>query len=385
MYLAKTIHDIFLNEFGSTPSIFSAPGRVNIIGEHTDYNGGFVLPSAIDKAAYLAIGPSSNGKGKWVSVDFNDHVEIDFSHFARQKKNWPNYLLGVLDQFNRSGKTPSAFNLVLAADIPVGAGLSSSAAIESAMAVAINNLNGYGFDKLTLALMAQQAEHEYIGLKCGIMDMYASMYGKKGYVMKIDCRSLTHEYFPLGLGDYRIVLLDTGIRHDLASSEYNIRRQQCEDGVQLLQKYYPDVKQLRDVSSDMLENYKDKIPPLLYKRCYYIVEENKRVEQVCTLLKAGSLDQVGQLLYESHNGLQYDYDVSCRELDLLIKLVKNETHVLGARMMGGGFGGCTLNIIHKDAIEPIISKISSVYVENTGRPLHYHQVITGEGAREIKV
>lgn len=385
MLLAKTVHDIYVKEFGTAPRIFTAPGRVNIIGEHTDYNGGFVLPAAIDKAAYLAIGPAENGKGRWISVDFNDEVEIDFSHFSRQDKNWPNYLLGVLDQFNRSGKTPAAFNLVLVADIPIGAGLSSSAAIESVIATAVNTINGYGFDKLTLALLAQQAEHEYIGLKCGIMDMYASIHGKKGHVMKIDCRSLTHDYFPLELGDYRIVLLDTGVKHELASSEYNIRRQQCEDGVQLLQKFYTDVKQLRDISSDMLEKHKHEMDPLIFKRCYYVVEENKRVNAICELLKIGSLDRAGQLLYESHNGLQYDYEVSCRELDLLIKLVKNETHVLGARMMGGGFGGCTINIIHKDAIKPILEKITPVYAENTGLNLEFHEVVTGDGAREIMV
>lgn len=383
MSLANTVREIFIKEFGTTPRVFAAPGRVNIIGEHTDYNGGFVLPAAIDKAAYLALAPSENGKGKWISADFNDAVEIDFSHLARQEKSWPNYLLGVLDQFRLAGKEPAAFNAVLAADVPIGAGLSSSAAIESVMATAVNTIEGYGFDKLTLALMAQRAEHEYIGLKCGIMDMFASIHGKKGNVMKIDCRSLEHEYFPLELGDYRIVLLDTGVKHELASSEYNIRRQQCEEGVRLLRQYYPEIKQLRDVSAEMLEAHKDEMDPVIYKRCYYVVEEDKRVDQVCSLLKMGSLDQAGQLLYASHNGLQYDYEVSCRELDLLVKLVKNETHVLGARMMGGGFGGCTINIIHKDAITPLIKKIGPVYTENTGLALHAHEVVTGDGAREV--
>lgn len=383
MSLANTVHELFIKEFGITPRVFAAPGRVNIIGEHTDYNGGFVLPAAIDKAAYLALAPAENGKGRWISADFNDAVDIDFSHFARQEKSWPNYLLGVLDQFVRAGKEPAAFNAVLAADVPIGAGLSSSAAIESVMATAVNTIEGYDFDKLTLALMAQRAEHEYIGLKCGIMDMYASIHGKQGHVMKIDCRSLEHEYFPLALGDYRIVLLDTGVKHELASSEYNIRRQQCEEGVSILQKHYPDVRQLRDVTIEMLELHKQEIDPLIYKRCYYVIEENKRVDQVCSLLKMGSLDQAGQLLYESHNGLQHDYEVSCRELDLLVKLVKNETHVLGARMMGGGFGGCTINFVHKDATAPLLKKIAPVYKENTGLDLNAHEVVTGDGAREI--
>lgn len=383
MSLANTVREQYIQAFGSVPRVFAAPGRVNIIGEHTDYNGGFVLPAAIDKAVYLAVGPAKNGKGKWISVDFNDSVEIDFSHFARQEKSWPNYLLGVLDQFTLAGKHPAAFNGVIASDIPIGAGLSSSAAIESVLATAINTIEGYGFDTLTLALMAQRAEHEYIGLKCGIMDMFASIHGRKGYVMKIDCRSLEYDYFPLELGDYRIVLLDTGVKHELASSEYNIRRQQCEQGVQVLRNEHSPVKQLRDVTAEMLEKHKAELGPIIYKRCYYVVEEDKRVDQVCALLKMGSLDEAGQLLYESHTGLQYDYEVSCKELDLLVKLVKNETHVLGARMMGGGFGGCTINIIHKDSIESIIQKISPIYTENTGFALQFHEVVTGDGAREI--
>lgn len=385
MSLAEKVRKIYESEFGTTPRVFAAPGRVNIIGEHTDYNGGFVLPAAIDKAAYLAVGPADNGLGRWISVDFKDEVTVDFQHPAKQEKQWPNYLLGVLDQFLLAGKQPVAFNLVLAADIPVGAGLSSSAALESVMATAINNLEGYGFDTLTLALMAQRAEHEYIGLKCGIMDMFASIHGKKDHVLRIDCRSLEHTYFPLELGDYRIVLLDTGVKHELASSEYNVRRQQCEQGVEALQVFYPHIKQLRDVTTEMLEKHRTDLDPVVYRRCYYVVEENQRVDQVCKLLQIGSLDAAGQLLYASHNGLQYDYEVSCRELDLLVKLVRDETHVLGARMMGGGFGGCTINIVHKDAIGALVKKIGPVYTENTGHVLHVHEVVTGDGAREIFV
>lgn len=371
--------------FGTKPRVFAAPGRVNIIGEHTDYNGGFVLPAAIDKAAYLAVGPAENGLGRWISADFQEEVTIDFGQIEKQEKTWPNYLLGVIDQFLKAGKQPSAFNLVLAADVPIGAGLSSSAAIESVMATAINAIEGYGFDTLTLAKMAQKAEHEFIGLKCGIMDMFASIHGKKGHVLKLDCRSLDYDYFPLELNDYRIVLLDTGVKHELASSEYNVRRQQCEEGVRILHQHYPEVTQLRDVTSEMLEKHRSEFDPVIYKRCYYVVEEDKRVEEVCALLKMGSLDQAGQLLYASHSGLQHDYEVSCRELDLLVKLVKEETFVLGARMMGGGFGGCTINIIHKDAIDALVARIAPVYKENTGKDLQAHEVVTDDGAREVFV
>ena len=339
MSLAEKVRQVYEQEFSTTPRIFAAPGRVNIIGEHTDYNGGLVLPAAIDKAAYLAVGPAQQGKGRWISVDFNETVEIDFNNIVKYERSWTSYLLGIIDQFRKLGHEPAAFHAVLASDVPIGAGLSSSAAIETVTSFAINALGGFGLKQLDLALAAQRAEHEYIGLKVGIMDMFASLYGKKDHVIRLDCRSLEHEYFPLELGQYKIVLMDTGVKHELASSEYNIRRQQCEEGVSVLKKHYPDITQLRDVTTEMLENHRSALDPVIYKRCYFVVEENKRVDKVCEALKQGSLDQAGQLLYESHAGLQYDYEVSSKELDLLVKLVKDETFVLGGRMMGGGFGG----------------------------------------------
>ena len=383
MSLADKVKQIYQQEFGGMPRVFSAPGRVNIIGEHTDYNGGLVLPAAIDKAAYLAIGPAEENMGRWVSADFSESVDIDFNNINKSAKRWPNYILGIIDQFRKDGKEPSAFNAVLAADVPIGAGLSSSAAIETVVAYAINERDGFGYKKIDLALLAQKAEHEYIGLKVGIMDMFASLHGREGHVMRLDCRSLDFEYAPLELGNYKIVLFDTGVKHELASSEYNVRRQQCEEGVKILSQYYPEVKQLRDVTTEMLESHREEMDPVIYKRCYFVVEEIKRVDKACDALRQGSLDQLGLLLYESHAGLQHDYEVSCRELDLLVKLVKDETFVLGARMMGGGFGGCTINIIHKDSINALIEKIGPVYKENTDTELHAYEVVTGDGAREI--
>jgi galactokinase len=383
MSLADKVRQIYQQEFSATPRVFSAPGRVNVIGEHTDYNGGLVLPAAIDKAAYLAVGPALDSTGKWVSVDFSESVEIDFTALKKSDKGWPNYLLGIIDQFKKAGKDPSAFNAVLASDVPIGAGLSSSAAIETVTAYAINEIENYHYPKLDLALLAQRAEHDYIGLKVGIMDMFASLHGKQGHVMRLDCRSLEFEYVPLELGNYKIVLLDTGVKHELASSEYNVRRQQCEAGVNILKNYYPNLRQLRDVTTEMLEARRTEMDPVTYRRCYYVVEEDKRVDRACQALRQGSLDQLGLLLYASHAGLQHDYEVSCRELDLLVKLVKDETFVLGARMMGGGFGGCTINIIYKDSINGLVEKIGPVFRENTGKKLQAYEVVTGDGAREI--
>jgi galactokinase len=378
-----TVRQKFEQEFRKLPRIFSAPGRVNIIGEHTDYNEGFVLPAAIDKAAYLAIAPADGNMGKWVSADFNEEVEIDFENYKTHEKGWVNYLLGVVDQFKKAGKEIPAFNLVLSADIPIGAGLSSSAALESVTAFALNEMHGFGLDKLELARLAQRAENQFIGLQCGIMDMFASLHGKRGNVMRLDCRSLEFEYFPLELGQYKIVLFDTSVKHSLASSEYNIRRQQCEEGVRILRKYYPQIKSLRDVHIKMLEEHKPDFDDVVYKRCYFVIEENKRVDKVCEALKIGSLHAAGQLMYASHLGLQNDYEVSSRELDLLVKLVHDETFVLGARMMGGGFGGCTINIIHQDAVRTLTEKLAPIYKENTGMELHTYEVVTGDGAREV--
>ncbi|HSF46039.1 MAG TPA: galactokinase family protein, partial [Chitinophagaceae bacterium] len=261
MSLADKVKQKFQQEFGGTPRVFSAPGRVNIIGEHTDYNGGLVLPAAIDKAAYLAVGPANGNIGRWVSADFSESVEIDFNKIANNDKSWPNYVLGIIDQFRKDGKQPSAFNAVLAADVPIGAGLSSSAAIETVVAYAINEIDGFGYNKIDLALLAQRAEHEYIGVKVGIMDMFASLHGQEGHVMRLDCRSLDFEYVPVDLGNYKIVLFDTGVKHELASSEYNVRRQQCEEGVKILSQYHPEVKQLRDVTTEMLETRREEMDP----------------------------------------------------------------------------------------------------------------------------
>jgi len=379
----RNVREHYRQIFGNEPSVFAAPGRVNIIGEHTDYNGGLVLPAAIDKAAYLAIGKAEGRVGRWLSLDFKDEVQINFDDIRKQEKSWPNYLLGVIDQFHKQGCDPEPFNMVLAADVPIGAGLSSSAAIETVTAYSLNRMNNWGYDLLDLAELAQRAEHEYIGVKVGIMDMFASLHGQQGHAMRLDCRSLEFEYYPLDLGQYKILLLDTGIKHELASTEYNLRRQQCEAGVAVLKKHHPEVSLLRDVTIGMLEASRDEMDPEIYKRCYYVVEENKRVDQVCKALKMGSLDRVGQLMYQSHAGLQYDYEVSSPELDLLVKLVKEETFVLGGRMMGGGFGGCTINVVHQDSIGPLMSKIGPVYKENTGIELQACEVVTGDGARQV--
>lgn len=381
--LADKVREVFRANFGNEPRVFCSPGRVNIIGEHTDYNDGFVLPAAIDKSAYIAIAPALGASGKWISLDFNEDAEVSFSTIAKHEKHWVNYILGVVDQFQKMGLNPSLFNIVIAADVPIGSGLSSSAALESVVAFALNTIYEFGLNRLELARLAQQSENSFIGLQCGIMDMFASLHGKKDHVLKLDCRSLDFEYVPLVLGDCRIVLLDTGVRHSLASSEYNVRRSQCEAGVSVVQRHHPSVTHLRDVSIEMLEASKKEMDPIVFTRCSFVIKENERVEQACRALRIGSLEDLGKWMYASHEGLQHDYAVSCSELDLLVELVKGYESVVGARMMGGGFGGCTINIVHGDAVHSLFQKIGPIYQDKTGFTLQMHDVITGDGAREL--
>jgi galactokinase len=380
MTIAEQIRQAFIEEFQSEPFVFSSPGRVNIIGEHTDYNGGFVLPAAINKAAYLAIAPSGKATGKWISTDFKDFVEINFGHIGRLPQHWANYLLGVIHQFQKAGQKIQPFNCIIAADVPIGSGLSSSAALESVTAFAINHLNEINYSLLDLALLTQRAENEFIGLKCGIMDMFASLHGKKNHAMRLDCRSYDFDYIPIDLGEYNIVLLDTGVKHSLASSEYNIRREQCEEGIHIIGKFYPGIKTLRDINAEMLDKLRNELPPVVYRRCRFILEENERVFGACLALQNRQLKMVGKLMYASHRGLQYDYEVSCQELDILVDLVKEESSVIGARMMGGGFGGCTINIIEAGQVNNLFEKIAPAYHAQTGKNLSYSQVVTGDGA-----
>ena len=377
--MVEKIKSVFLEKFAATPVIFQSPGRINILGEHTDYNEGFVLPAAINKNIYVGIGKRTDNQIHLFAADFNESFTTDTENIKPATIQWPNYILGVVDQLQKNGHTIGGLNLVIDGDIPIGAGLSSSAAVECAVVFALNETFEFGLSRMQMVPLAQKAEHVFAGVKCGIMDQFASMFGKKNNAIKLDCRSLHFEYIPIKLEGYKIVLFNTNVKHNLAASAYNERRQQCEAGVSMIAQNHPSITSLRDVNISMLKDYVEQADSLIYKRCKYVVQENERLLGACEDLKKGNIKALGEKMYQTHNGLRYDYDVSCKELDFLIDYVKTNAHVAGARMVGGGFGGCTINLVKEEAVEKLIADISIAYQEAMNLPLTAYQVSVENG------
>ncbi len=367
--LSEKIRQKFEALFGKKPLLVRSPGRINMIGEHTDYNEGFVMPAAIDKEIICAISPNYNNKCTLLAYDLDDVFEFDITNFEKSKKGWPNYILGVVEQFQKRGLEIRGFDCVFGGNIPLGAGLSSSAALECAFAYSFNHMFDCGLSKLKIVELSQTAENEFVGVKCGIMDQFASMHGKQDKVFRLDCKTLEYEYYDMALDDYRLVLCDTGVKHSLASSEYNTRRQECETGVAILQQYHPEIKSLRDASLELLQQYRDEFDDNVYRRCKYVIGENNRVLECCEMLKEGDLEGFGKNMYKTHEGLSRDYEVSCEELDFLYEKAKNSDMVIGARMMGGGFGGCTLNIVKIEHLDEFIRHMTKAYKEEMGLEL----------------
>lgn len=343
-----------------------SPGRINLIGEHTDYNDGYVLPAAIDKAAYIALTPRVDNEIHLHSIDLNDTYTTTVDAIEKTKNSWPNYILGVVEQFRKKGFDIQGFDAALTADIPMGAGLSSSAAVECATAMALNEFFNAKLDKLTLVQMSQKAEHEFAGVQCGIMDQFASMFGKLNHVIRLDCRSMEYAYEPFNMDGFKVVLFDSNVKHSLGSSEYNVRRSQCEAGVAMVREFYPEVISLRDVSMQMLDDYVLPNDKLVYQRCKYVVEERDRLLHACEDLENGDMEAFGKKMFETHHGLSKLYEVSCPELDFLVTQVQDNPAVLGARMMGAGFGGCTINLVKEEAVDELIAKVGKAYHEAIG-------------------
>jgi galactokinase len=353
----------YVSLFNAEPLMVRSPGRVNIIGEHTDYNEGFVLPAAINKAIYIAIGKRNDKEIHLFAQDYNQAHEVTTSTVTPSEKHWPNYILGVVDQLQKDDYAIGGFNLVIDGDVPLGAGLSSSAAVECATAFSLNELFSLGMEKLEMVKAAQRAEHEFAKVMVGIMDQFASMFGKKDHVIKLDCRSLEYEYVPLALKGAKILLLNTNVKHSLASSEYNTRRKECEKGVAWIKEHHPEVNSLRDVTMEMLRQYVAPKDEVIFRRCKYVVEELTRLLEGCEDLKQENIAALGKKMFGTHDGLSREYEVSCKELDYLVDYVRNNPSVYGARMMGGGFGGCTINLVKEEAIDDLVEKISKDYKE----------------------
>jgi galactokinase len=385
MTLSSKIKKKFRELFNEEPYLFRSPGRVNLIGEHTDYNMGFVLPAAIDKSIYVAITPRNDTNCKIFAFDLNDAFEFSIESLKKSGKNWPDYLLGIIDQLKKEGYKFNGFNCVFGGDIPIGAGLSSSAAIEAGLIFALNHVFNLSIDKISLVKMAQKAENEFVGVKCGIMDQYINIFGKKGNVLRIDCRSLESDYFPFNYNNISIVLIDTNISHSLASSEYNQRRRECNDGVKIIKIDHPGIESLRDVSLELLNEFKSNLNPVVYKRCKYVVEENQRLLKACEALSVHDLKTFGALMYKTHEGLAKDYEVSCKELDFLVEILRDDPNVYGSRMMGGGFGGCTINIIENNAIESISKKVKVEYNKRFGMEANIYVTKINGGTNIVEV
>lgn len=375
----------FIKHFdGTTGSVYASPGRINLIGEHTDYNGGFVFPGAVDKGMMAEIKLNGTNRVRAYSIDLKDYVEFGLEEADAPRTSWARYIFGVCREIIKRGGKIGGFNTAFAGDVPLGAGMSSSAALESVFAYALNDLFQLGFDKMELAKIGQATEHNYCGVNCGIMDQFASVFGKKDCLIRLDCRSMEYRYFPFKLDGYRLVLVDSVVKHELSGSPYNDRRRSCENVVAALRQKFPDktVETLRDADWEMLDAVKADVSAEDLKRATFVLGEKDRVLAVCDALERGDYETVGQKMYETHHGLSHDYEVSCEELDFLNDIAK-ANGVTGSRIMGGGFGGCTINLVKDDLYDHFVADAKAQYRAKYGKEPKIYDVVIGDGSRKI--
>ena len=378
----KAINDKFNSLFGNELNLYTSPGRVNLIGEHTDYNGGYVFPGAIDKGIYAAINPNGTDKIRAYSIDYQAIAEFGMCEEYAPKEPWARYIFGVVREMQKRGFKPKGFDTVFAGDVPLGAGMSSSAALESTFAFALNDIYNLGIDKFELARIGQSTEHNYCGVKCGIMDQFASIFGKKGHLMRLNCATMEFEYFPFDPKGYKVVLLDTVVKHELASSAYNKRRESCENACAHIAAKHPEVKYLSDATMVMLDEVKNEISHEDYMRAKYVIGEKQRVLDVCDALERGDYATVGDRMYGTHYGMSKEYEVSCDELDFLNDIAK-ECGVTGSRVMGGGFGGCTINLVKEGIYDTFIATAKEKFNKKFGHEPKVYDVVISDGARRI--
>jgi len=373
----------FRARFGTPAAICRAPGRVNLIGEHTDYNDGFVLPAAIDFYCWVGIAPRSDRRLFIHSENFDETVEVNLDSISSPGKNhWANYPVGVAWALQGTGKRLRGANLLISGDVPLGAGLSSSAAIEVAVGFALLRQSGLAIDLADLARLCQKAENEFVGARCGIMDQFIACHGKASFALLLDCRSLDFQMARLPAG-VRLVICNTMVRHDLASGEYNRRRGECEEGVRALCMVLPDVRALRDVTIAQLENHCALLNPTVYSRCRHVITENERTKEAICALNSGNLRAFGRLMRDSHRSLRDDYDVSCKELDLMVEIASAQPGVIGARMTGGGFGGCTINLVESSAVEAFGQNVATKYHAQMGLQPEIYVSPAADGVQQV--
>ncbi|MRX39379.1 galactokinase [Flavobacterium sp. LC2016-23] len=370
----------FEQSFGSSPQkTVLSPGRINIIGEHIDYNDGYVLPAAIDKVICFAFEKNNSKKSKIIAIDLKEEFEVDLTQEIKLSDVvWTNYILGVIKQLQDNGFSFEGFNCVFSSNIPVGSGLSSSAALECGMLFGIAALFDLTIAKADIALMGQKAEH-WVGINCGIMDQFSSVHGIEDKVIKLDCNTLEFEYHDANFKDYSLILMDSNVKHSLFTSEYNTRRLECEEGLLILKNYFPEIKSFRNCTEEQLLRIEDKMNPTVFKRVHFVIKEINRVIKACEALDNGNIELLGALLFETHYGLSQEYAVSCAELDMLVDTAKSDDSIVGSRLMGGGFGGCTINLIKKGHENEVKSKFSNLYLDTFGIELKFYDVKISNG------
>lgn len=378
---SKNVLVRFAEKFKGKPRLFFAPGRINMIGEHVDYNDGFVMPAAVDKGIWYAVAPNNTETLNFHSYDQQEDYSVSL-YDVRPMEGWRNYVLGPVDQIQKKNLPITGFDCVFGGNLPVGAGMSSSAAVECGLLTALNEIYNLQLSRIDIALMGQKAEHTFPGVMCGIMDQFANMMGKKDHVILLDTRSLDYKYFPAHFQDYSIILINSKVHHSLASGEYNVRRKQCQEGLSILGKLL-NVTSFRDIKSADVESNKDALNGDVYKRCLYVTQEIERTQKAAAHLEKDEVHEFGNLMFETHEGLSKLYDVSCEELDFLVEQAKRTPSIIGSRLMGGGFGGCTINLIKKSDWPHVTQEIVAAYKKQFDIDAEVYEVATGDGTYEV--
>ncbi len=380
----KQIVKKFQHHFTGEPRVFRAPGRVNLIGEHTDYNDGFVFPMAIDFYTTVAVRPTNDRKLYVRSQNMDELIAIDLNENNQRRNHWSDYVAGMAWVIEQEGFHLPGASLYIESDVPVGSGLSSSAALEMSTGLALMSTINTELATIKLALLGQKAENQFVGMNCGIMDQFVSVHGKKDHALFLDCRTLDFQLVPLQADDVRIVICNTMVKHELGTSEYNKRRAECEQGVEIMRNDFTGIKALRDVSLEQFESVQEKLPDVVRKRCRHVISEDERTQRSIRALNDNDLELFGQLMNQSHDSLRDDYEVSCTELDKMVSIARNQKGVLGARMTGGGFGGCTVNLVKADVVEDFVETIARRYENATNLIPDVYISVPSQGAHEIK-